>query len=113
MSASRTTAAVTRPRPTARNTLDPEEEGVRLALHLVLYAMAGKRDPDLLGAVLRMTPSATLGPALIDDGVLFGVAYFSVRLPVTCVMAKTKTRSKKSSSGVTRCSSAMTAHATA
>ncbi|MEX2210166.1 MAG: low temperature requirement protein A [Gaiellaceae bacterium] len=37
---------------------------VRL-LHLVLYALAGKRDADLLGAVLRMVPSSTLGPALI------------------------------------------------
>jgi low temperature requirement protein LtrA len=37
---------------------------VRL-LHLGLYAIAGKRDPDLLGAVLRMVPSATAGPVLI------------------------------------------------
>jgi low temperature requirement protein LtrA len=37
---------------------------VRL-LNLVLYAIAGKRDPDLLEAVLRMVPSATLGPALL------------------------------------------------
>jgi low temperature requirement protein LtrA len=37
---------------------------VRL-LHLLLYAIAGKRDPDLLGAVLRMVPSSTLGPLLI------------------------------------------------
>jgi hypothetical protein len=37
---------------------------VRL-LHLVLCAIAGKKDPDLLGAVLRMVPSATLGPALL------------------------------------------------
>jgi low temperature requirement protein LtrA len=37
---------------------------VRL-LHLLLYAIAGKRDPDLLGAVLRFTPSATLAPAII------------------------------------------------
>ena len=37
---------------------------VRL-LHLLLYAMAGKQDPDLLGAVLRFTPSATLAPAII------------------------------------------------
>ncbi|MGH3071670.1 MAG: low temperature requirement protein A [Gaiellaceae bacterium] len=34
-------------------------------LHLQLYAVAGKRDPDLLEAVLRMVPSATLGPAII------------------------------------------------
>jgi low temperature requirement protein LtrA len=37
---------------------------VRL-LQLLLYAIAGKRDPDLLGAVLRMVPSATLAPAII------------------------------------------------
>jgi low temperature requirement protein LtrA len=37
---------------------------VRL-LHLQLYAVAGKHDPDLLGAVLRMVPSATLAPAMI------------------------------------------------
>lgn len=44
-------------------------------IHLALYAIAGKGDPDLLGAVLRMTPSATLGPALlIGAGFLDGVA---------------------------------------
>jgi low temperature requirement protein LtrA len=37
---------------------------VRL-LHLLLYAIAGKRDPDLLGAVLRFMPSATLAPLII------------------------------------------------
>jgi low temperature requirement protein LtrA len=37
---------------------------VRL-LHLLLYAIAGKRDPDLLGAVLRFMPSATLAPVII------------------------------------------------
>jgi low temperature requirement protein LtrA len=37
---------------------------VRL-LHLGLYAIAGKRDPDLLSAVLRMVPSAIAGPVLI------------------------------------------------
>jgi low temperature requirement protein LtrA len=96
------------------NTLDPEEEAVRLAmlasmaamllvalavpeafdddgvlfgvayfavrvLHLVLYTIAGKRDPDLLGAVLRMVPSATLGPALIvGAGFLDGIAQGAV-----------------------------------
>jgi low temperature requirement protein LtrA len=34
-------------------------------LHLVLYAVAGKRDPDLLGAVARLTPSASVGPSLL------------------------------------------------
>jgi low temperature requirement protein LtrA len=37
---------------------------VRL-LQLQLYAIAGKRDPDLLAAVLRMAPSATLAPTII------------------------------------------------
>ena len=37
---------------------------VRLLL-LLLFAIAGKRDPDLLGAVLRMLPAATLAPAII------------------------------------------------
>ena len=37
---------------------------VRL-LHLVLYAIAGKEDPDLLGAILRLTPSATIAPLVI------------------------------------------------
>jgi low temperature requirement protein LtrA len=82
------------------NTLDPEEGAVRLAmfgamgamllvslavpeafdahgvlfglayltvraLHLVLYAIAGRGDRDLLGAVLMITPTATVGPALL------------------------------------------------
>jgi low temperature requirement protein LtrA len=37
---------------------------VRL-LHLLLYTIAGRRDPDLLGAVLRFAPSATVAPAII------------------------------------------------
>ncbi len=37
---------------------------VRL-LHLLLFAIAGRRDHDLLGAVLRFTPSATLAPVII------------------------------------------------
>jgi low temperature requirement protein LtrA len=37
---------------------------VRL-LHLVLYAIGARDDPDLLGAVLRLTPSATFGPAML------------------------------------------------
>ena len=35
------------------------------ALHLVLYAIAGRDDPDLLGAVLRILPSAMLGASLL------------------------------------------------
>jgi low temperature requirement protein LtrA len=37
---------------------------VRL-LHIVLYAIAGKQDPDLLAAVLRFAPPALLGPVII------------------------------------------------
>jgi low temperature requirement protein LtrA len=37
---------------------------VRL-LHLVLYMIAGRQDRDLLGAVLRMLPTSTLGPPLL------------------------------------------------
>src|SRR5918996_2458157 len=43
---------------------------VRL-LHLLLYGIAGKRDPDLLGAVLRMVPTATLAPAMIVTAAFF------------------------------------------
>ena len=35
------------------------------ALHLVLYALAGRGDPELLRAVLRILPSAVLGAALL------------------------------------------------
>jgi low temperature requirement protein LtrA len=35
------------------------------ALHIVLYAIAGRGDRDLLGAVLRFAPTAVLGPALL------------------------------------------------
>src|SRR5919198_1330835 len=35
------------------------------ALHLVLYAIAGRADPDLRAAVLRIVPSAVLGPSLL------------------------------------------------
>jgi low temperature requirement protein LtrA len=34
-------------------------------LHLLLYTLAGKRDPDLLTAVLRFTPTALLAPVII------------------------------------------------
>jgi low temperature requirement protein LtrA len=82
------------------NTLDPEEGGVRLAvfassgamlivalaapsafraealvfgvayfivrlLHVVLYAIAGRDDPELRAAVLRFAPGAVLGPSLL------------------------------------------------
>ena len=35
------------------------------AMHIALYALAGRGDPDLLGAVLRMTPSSTISGFLI------------------------------------------------
>ena len=35
------------------------------ALHLVLYSIAGRGDRDLLRAVIRIVPTATLGPALL------------------------------------------------
>ncbi|HYY77392.1 MAG TPA: low temperature requirement protein A [Gaiellaceae bacterium] len=43
---------------------------VRL-LQLQLYAIAGKRDPDLLAAVLRMVPSAALAPLIIVAAAFF------------------------------------------
>jgi low temperature requirement protein LtrA len=42
-------------------------------LHLVLYALAAKGDPDLFGAVARLASTATLGPAvLVAAGFLDG-----------------------------------------
>jgi low temperature requirement protein LtrA len=35
------------------------------SLHLVLYSIAGRGDRDLLRAVIRVVPTATLGPALL------------------------------------------------
>jgi low temperature requirement protein LtrA len=35
------------------------------ALHLVLYAIAGRGDPELLGAVIRIAPSAVVGAGLL------------------------------------------------
>src|SRR5919197_1472126 len=35
------------------------------ALHLVLYAIAGRGDPELRAAVLRFAPGAVLGPSLL------------------------------------------------
>ena len=34
-------------------------------MHLALYALAARGDHDLLGAVLRMTPSSTISGVLI------------------------------------------------
>jgi low temperature requirement protein LtrA len=41
--------------------------GVR-AMHLVLYALGSKGDPEVVGAVLRLAPTATIGPALLVLG---------------------------------------------
>jgi low temperature requirement protein LtrA len=58
---------------------------VRL-LHLLLYAIAGKGDPDLLGAVLRYTPTATIAPAIIvAAGFLDGGAQAAVWLVALAV----------------------------
>jgi low temperature requirement protein LtrA len=44
------------------------------ALHLVLYAIAGRGDRDLLGAIARVVPTATIGPGLlVVAGFLDGV----------------------------------------
>jgi low temperature requirement protein LtrA len=39
-------------------------------MHIALYAHGTRDDPDVLGAVLRMTPTAIAGPALIVGGAL-------------------------------------------
>jgi low temperature requirement protein LtrA len=54
---------------------------VRL-LHLVLYAIVARDDPDLLGAVLRLAPTATFGPSLL---VLAGFLEGDERLAVWVV----------------------------
>ena len=49
------------------------------ALHLVLYAIAGRGDPELLGAVLRILPSALVGALLlVVAGFLDGAAQMVV-----------------------------------
>ena len=49
------------------------------ALHLVLYAIAGKGDPELLRAVVRIVPSAIAGPALlVVAGFLEGAAQLAI-----------------------------------
>jgi low temperature requirement protein LtrA len=50
---------------------------VRL-LHLQLYAIAGKQDPDLLGAVLRLVP-----PAVIASGLLIVAGFLDGRTQAT------------------------------
>ena len=36
-----------------------------IVMHLTLYALSARRDPDLLAAILRLAPTALLGAALI------------------------------------------------
>jgi low temperature requirement protein LtrA len=49
------------------------------ALHLVLYAIAGRGDRDLLRAVVRIVPTAILGPALlVIAGFFDGTAQFAL-----------------------------------
>lgn len=49
------------------------------ALHLVLYAIAGRGDRDLLRAVARIVPTGTLGPALlVAAGFLDGTAQLAM-----------------------------------
>ena len=36
-----------------------------IVMHLTLYALSARRDPDLLAAILRIAPSALVGAALI------------------------------------------------
>jgi low temperature requirement protein LtrA len=54
---------------------------VRL-LHVVLYAIVGRDDPDLLGAVLRFAPTAIFGASLI---VLAGFLHGNTRITVWVV----------------------------
>jgi low temperature requirement protein LtrA len=49
------------------------------ALHIVLYAIVGRDDPDLLGAILRLAPTAIGGAALlVGAGFLHGHARIAV-----------------------------------
>src|SRR5438309_290531 len=49
------------------------------ALQIALYAMAARGDRDLLGAVTRIVPSATIGPALlVTAGFLHGSAQLAL-----------------------------------
>jgi low temperature requirement protein LtrA len=59
--------------------------GVRL-LFLLLYGLAGKRDPDLLAAVARLAPAAVVAPALlIVAGFLDGPAQAALWILVLAV----------------------------
>jgi low temperature requirement protein LtrA len=49
------------------------------ALHLVLYAIAGRGDRDLLRAVVRILPTSTIGPGLlVVAGFLDGVPQLAI-----------------------------------
>jgi low temperature requirement protein LtrA len=51
-------------------------------LHLVLLAFAGRGDRDLFGAVMRVVPSATVGPALL---VVAALVHGSARVILWCL----------------------------
>lgn len=49
------------------------------ALHILLYGIVGRDDPDLLGAILRLAPTAIVGAALlVGAGFLHGHARVAV-----------------------------------
>ena len=54
---------------------------VRL-LHLVLYVIVGRDDPDLVGAVLRFAPTATIGASLL---IVAGLVHGNTRIAVWIV----------------------------
>jgi low temperature requirement protein LtrA len=51
-------------------------------LHVVLYAIVGRDDPDLLGAVLRFAPTAVIGASLL---VLAGFFHGEARIAIWVV----------------------------
>jgi low temperature requirement protein LtrA len=56
------------------------------AMHLALYALAARGNPDLLGAVLRMTPTSLVGPALILAAGFLDGAVVYVLWPIALAM---------------------------
>jgi low temperature requirement protein LtrA len=63
------------------------------ALHLVLYAIAGREDPELLAAVLRFARGGVLGPTLLVIAAFFDgpaqIALWAVALAVDYASALT------------------------
>ena len=62
--------------------------------HLVLYANAGRDDPDLIGALLRIVPSELVGALLI---VLAGFSSGHVRIAVWMLAWRSTTSGRRSS----------------